>query len=57
MAQIYPIKEDLSELPYSEMKVYDALSKLGDEFYIFHSVQWVKRGNKWKLKLKQAGYV
>ena len=29
MAQIYPIKEDLSELPYFEMRVYDALSKLG----------------------------
>ena len=57
MAQIYPIKEDLSELPYSEMRVYDALSKLGDEFYIFHSVQWVKRGNKWKSTWKENDFL
>lgn len=51
------MKEDLSELPYSEMRVYDALSKLGDEFYIFHSVQWIKRGNKWKSTWKENDFL
>ena len=43
MANIYPIKEDLSELPFAEFKVYEALEKLGKNFYIFHSVQWLKK--------------
>ena len=44
MANIYPIKEDLSEVPFAELKVYEALEKLGKNFYIFHSVQWQKNG-------------
>lgn len=43
MANIYPIKEDLSEVPFAELKVYEALEKLGKNFYIFHSVQWLKK--------------
>lgn len=57
MAQIYPAKEDISELPYSEMKVYELLSSLGDNFTIFHSVQWVKRGNKWKSTWKENDFL
>ena len=57
MAQIYPSKEDISELPYSEMKVYELLSSLGDNFTIFHSVQWVKRGNKWKSTWKENDFL
>lgn len=29
MANIYPIKEDLSDIPFAELKVYEALEKLG----------------------------
>ena len=43
MANIYPIKEGLSEVPFAELKVYEALEKLGKNFYIFHSVQWLKK--------------
>ena len=35
MANIYQIKEDLSEVPFAELKVYEALEKLGKNFYIF----------------------
>lgn len=35
MANIYPIKEDLSELPFAELKVYEALEKLGKIFMFF----------------------
>lgn len=27
MAQIYPIKEDLSDVPYSEIRVYELLEQ------------------------------
>ena len=57
MAQIYPHKEDLTEVPYSERRVYDNLSGLGKSFYIFHSVQWVKRGNKWKSTWKENDFL
>ena len=43
MANIYPIKEDLEEVPYSEIRVYDLLESLGNNFTVFHSVQWVKK--------------
>lgn len=56
-AQIYPIKEDISELPYSEAVVYEVLSKLGDSFVVFHSVQWLKRGNKWKSTWKENDFL
>ncbi len=35
MANIYPIKEDLSELPFAEFKVYEALEKLGKNLIFF----------------------
>lgn len=57
MAQIYPIKEDLSEVPYSEIRVYEVLEQLGNNFTVFHSVQWVKRGNKWKSTWKENDFL
>ena len=57
MAQMYPIKEDLEEIPYSELRVYDVLSTLGEGFTVFHSVQWVKRGNKWKSTWKENDFL
>lgn len=57
MAQIYPQKEDLTEIPHSELRVYENLSELGNGFYIFHSVQWVKRGNKWKSTWKENDFL
>lgn len=56
-ARIYPSKEDISDMPYSESIVYDYLSKLSDTFTIFHSVRWVKRGNKWKSTWKENDYL
>lgn len=56
-AQIYPIKEELSELPMAEKKVYEALEKLGDNFYIFHSVQWLKRTRKWASTWKENDFL
>lgn len=57
MAQIYPQKEDLSDVPYAEVRVYDNLASLGKEFYIFHSVQWVKKGSKWKSTWKENDFL
>lgn len=57
MAHIFPVKEDISELPYSELKVYELLSSLGDNFTVFHSDQWVKRGNKWKSTWKENDFL
>lgn len=57
MAQIYPVKEDLSDVPYSEMRVYELLERLGNNFTVFHSVQWVKRGNKWKSTWKENDFL
>ena len=56
MAHMYPSKEDLSDIPYSELLVDDNLASLGDGFTIFHSVQWVKRGSKWKSTWKENDY-
>lgn len=56
-AQIFPIKEDVSELPYSEAVVYEALSELEDSFIVFHSVQWVKRRSKWKSTWKENDFL
>jgi len=57
LANIYPAKEDLSEIPYSELRVYDFLSNLSDSFTIFHSVQWVKKGSKWKTTWKENDFL
>lgn len=57
MAQIFPQKEDLTDVPYSEMRVYEMLEGLPNTFYIFHSVQWVKRGSKWKSTWKENDFL
>lgn len=57
MAHIYPLKEDLTDVPYSEIRVYENLAELGNGFYIFHSVQWVKRGSKWKSTWKENDFL
>ena len=57
MATIYPIKEDLSELPYAEFTVYEALEQLGKNFYIFHSVQWLKKTKKWAATWKENDFL
>lgn len=57
MALIYPAKEDLTDVPFSELQVYDLLSTLDSGFTVFHSVQWVKRGNKWKSTWKENDFV
>ena len=57
MAQIYPTKEDLTEVPYSEIRVYELLEKLPDTFYVFHSVQWIKKGSKWKSTWKENDFL
>ena len=41
MAHLYPKKIDNSNAPYAEQLVFDALNNLGDDYYIFHSVQWI----------------
>lgn len=56
-AQIFPIKEDLSEVPYSEICVYDFLEGLGKNFYIFHSVKWLKKTRKWAATWKENDFI
>ncbi len=57
MATIYPIKEDLSEIPFAELKVYEALEKLDENFYIFHSVQWLKKTKRWAATWKENDFL
>lgn len=56
-AMMYPQKEDIVDLPFSEREVYEFLEKLGDGFVIFHSVQWMKRSNKWKSTWKENDFL
>ena len=56
-AQIYPIKEDITEMPYSEVSVYEFLQKLSEKYIIFHSVRWLKRSNKWKSTWKENDFL
>ena len=56
-AMMYPQKEDISELPFSEREVYEFLEKLGDGYVIFHSVQWMKRSSKWKSTWKENDFL
>ena len=56
-ARIYPIKESIDEMPISERLVYEYLESLSDSFTIFHSVQWIKRGNKWKSTWKENDFL
>ena len=57
MAHMYPSKEDLSDVPFSELRVYELLSSLDNGFTVFHSVQWVKRGSKWKSTWKENDFL
>lgn len=56
-AHIYPIKEDTEEMPYSERIVYEVLEKLSDDFTIFHSVQWLKKHDKFKSTWKENDFL
>lgn len=56
-AMMYPQKEDITDLPFSERAVYEFLEKLGDGYVIFHSVQWMKRSNKWKSTWKENDFL
>lgn len=56
-ATIYPIKEDITDMPGSEKKVYKFLKELSENFIIFHSVQWVKKGHKWKSTWKENDFL
>lgn len=40
----------------AELKVYEALEKLGKNFYIFHSVQWLKKTKKWAATWKENDF-
>ena len=57
MATIFPQKEDLTGLPYSELRVYELLEKLPSTYYVFHSVQWVKKNNKWASTWKENDFL
>ncbi len=57
MAHIYPQKEDLADVPYSEIRVYELLEKLPDTYYVFHSVQWAKKGSRWKTTWKENDFL
>ena len=54
---MFPQKEDIADLPFSEREVYEFLEKLGDNYVVFHSVQWMKRSNKWKSTWKENDFL
>jgi len=57
MAHMFPQKEDLTEIPFAELRVYELLEGLPNAFYVFHSVQWVKRGSKWRSTWKENDFL
>lgn len=57
MAYIYPKKYDLTDLPYSEKKVYELLEKLPNTYYIFHSVKWIKKTSGRKSTWKENDFI
>lgn len=56
-AMIYPEREDFSDMPYSESVVYGFLKGLSEKFTIFHAVQWIKRGSRWKSTWKENDFL
>lgn len=56
-AMMFPQKEDITDLPFSEKAVYEFLEKLGNSYIVFHSVQWMKRSNKWKSTWKENDFL
>lgn len=54
---IYPAREDLSGLPYAELRVYEALENLGNQFLVFHSVRWLKRTRRWAATWKENDFL
>lgn len=48
MALIYPKEERFlnDDVPFSEREIYKKLSRLSNDFVIFHSVQWVKKNSE-----------
>lgn len=43
MAYMYPCIREKVSAPTAEQLVYDELKKLPDDYFIFHSVQWVRK--------------
>lgn len=56
-AHIFPKDDEMKDIPYSERLVYDYLSKLNDSFYIFHSVQWVKKNHNKNYTWKENDFL
>lgn len=54
---IYPTREDLSGLPYAELRVYEALENLGNQFLVFHSVRWLKKTRRWAATWKENDFL
>ena len=54
---IYPTREDLSGLPYAELRVYEALENLGNQFLVFHSVRWLKKTRRWAAIWKENDFL
>lgn len=56
-AHIFPKIDYFSDIPASEKMVFDLLSKLNEDFYIFYSVQWVQKKHKWKTTWKENDFL
>lgn len=54
---IFPKIDDYTEIPASEKLIFNVLSKLSDDFYIFYSVQWVQKKHKWKTTWKENDFL
>lgn len=57
MAQLFPVKEELEDIPFSEKVVYEFLSNLNDDYTVFHSVKWSKRSHRWKSTWKENDFL
>lgn len=56
-AKIYPAKQYIAGMQKSEELVYDALSKLDDDYVIFYSVHWLLNNRKFACTWKENDFV
>ena len=57
MAKIYPEFEDNYHGSYGEFQIFNALKKLPDDWYIYHSLNWKERSKNGRISWGEADFV
>ena len=57
MAKIYPNLPDEFHSSLGEYKIFEALKKLSDDWYVYYSVNWQSRDNNGKIRWGEADFI